>query len=48
MKLYDSPFSPFVRNVWMALGHEGLAFEAVDALLAENGSSPPATVAARS
>jgi glutathione S-transferase len=36
MKLFDSPFSPFARKVWMALRFKGLPFEAVDGLLPEN------------
>jgi glutathione S-transferase len=36
MKLYDNPFSPFARKIWMALRHKGLIFDALDALLPEN------------
>lgn len=35
MKLYDNPFSPFARKVWMALRWKGLPFEAIDALAPE-------------
>lgn len=35
MKLYDNPFSPFARKVWMALRWKDLPFESVDALLPE-------------